>query len=125
MHGSRGWRGSADRYATVTQNDGTLAEGNFPLTISGNTRNQAEFVNDTLFILHDAYLDLYSIHGDAQDSRQHAFQNAAISTAGKYALVYERDGKSFRVDTKSKNVYSKTIDETLFPERSVKRGMLR
>ncbi len=105
--------GIGGRYATVTQNDGTLAEGNFPLTISGNTGYQAEFVNDTLFILHDAYLDLYSIHGDAQDSRQHAFQNAAISTAGKYALVYERDGKSFRVDTKSKNVYSKTIDENI------------
>lgn len=105
--------GIGGRYETVTQNDGALAEGNFPLTISGNTGYQAKFVNNTLFILHDAYLDLYSIHGDSEDSRQHTFQNAAISAAGKYVLIYEREGSSFRVDTKSKNIYSKTLDDNI------------
>lgn len=105
--------GIGGRYETVTQNDGELAEGNFPLTISGNTGYQAELVNDTLFILHDSYLDLYSIHGDAQDSRQHAYQNAVLSTAGKYSLIYERDGTLFRVDTKNKNIYSKSLDDNI------------
>ncbi len=99
--------------STVTQNEGELAEGNFPLSISGNSGYQAELVSDTLFLLHDDYLDIYSLHGDDEDSRQHAFQNASISAAGKYALIYERDGTSFRLDTKSKNIYSKTVDENI------------
>jgi len=106
--------GIGSRYETVTQNDGELAEGNFPLTISNASGYQAAIVSDTLFLLHDAYLDVYSIHGDTEDSRQHAFQNESMCAAdGKYVLVYEREGSSFRVDTKSKNVYSKTVDEDI------------
>ena len=48
--------GIGGRYDSVTQNDGTLAEGNFPLTISGSSSYQAALADDTLFLLHDAYL---------------------------------------------------------------------
>ncbi len=105
--------GSVDNYNTITQNDGELAEGNFPLTIAGNSGYQINFVGESLFILHDAYLDVYSLHGDEEDSRQHAYHNAALSTSDKYALVYEKNGTSFRLDRKGKNVYSKTIDENI------------
>ena len=81
--------GIGGRYDSVTQNDGTLAEGNFPLTISGSSSYQAALADDTLFLLHDAYLSTYSMHGDAGDNRQHAFQNATMNTAGKYVLLFE------------------------------------
>ena len=38
--------GIGSRYDSVTQNDGTLAEGNFPLTISGSSSYQADIVDD-------------------------------------------------------------------------------
>ncbi|MEE1396645.1 DUF5711 family protein [Ruminococcus sp.] len=102
--------GIGSRYQSVTQNDGTLAEGNFPLTISGNAGYQAELVDDTLFLLHDAYLDLYSMHGDSRDSRQHAYQDAGMASSKKYAVIFERGGTSFRLDTKNKNIYTKTAE---------------
>ncbi len=106
--------GIGSRYENkVTQNDGELAEGNFPLLITGNTGYQLKLANDTLFLLHDNYVDLYSIHGDSRDSRQHAFQNAMLSTDGKYGLIYENNGKSFRLDTKNKNLYNKTVDNNI------------
>ncbi len=105
--------GIGSRYDAVTQNDGALAEGNFPLTISGSTGYQAQLVDDTLFLLHDAYLDLYSLHGDSRDTRQHAYQNAVLRSNGKYALVFESGGTSFRLDTKHKNLFSKTVDEDI------------
>ena len=80
--------GIGSRYQSVTQNDGTLAEGNFPLTISGNAGYQAELVDDTLFLLHDAYLDLYSMHGDSRDSRQHAYQDAGMASSKKLSLIH-------------------------------------
>lgn len=114
--------GIGSRYETVTQNDGTLAEGNFPLTISGNTGYQVELVDDTLFLLHDAYLDLYSLHGDSRDTRQHAYQNAMIRSAGKYALLFESGGTSFRLDSKHKNIYSKSVDEDIISGTVSKNG---
>ena len=101
------------RYDSVTQNDGTLAEGNFPLTISGSSSYQAALADDTLFLLHDAYLSTYSMHGDAGDNRQHAFQNATMNTAGKYVLLFESGGTSFRLDTRHKNVYGKSVDNNI------------
>ena len=92
--------GIGGRYDSVTQNDGTLAEGNFPLTISGSSSYQAALADDTLFLLHDAYLSTYSMHGDAGDNRQHAFQNATMNTAGKYVLLFE-------------NVYGKSVDNNI------------
>ena len=105
--------GIGGRYDSVTQNDGTLAEGNFPLTISGSSSYQAALADDTLFLLHDAYLSTYSMHGDAGDNRQHAFQNATMNTAGKYVLLFESGGTSFRLDTRHKNVYGKSVDNNI------------
>ena len=105
--------GIGGRYDSVTQNDGTLAEGNFPLTISGSSSYQAALADDTLFLLHDAYLSTYSMHGDAGDNRQHAFQNATMNTAGKYVLLFENGGTSFRLDTRHKNVYGKSVDNNI------------
>ena len=104
--------GIGGRYDSVTQND-TLAEGNFPLTISGSSSYQAALADDTLFLLHDAYLSTYSMHGDAGDNRQHAFQNATMNTAGKYVLLFESGGTSFRLDTRHKNVYGKSVDNNI------------
>ena len=55
----------------------------------------AEIANDVLFIQNDAYLYLYSPHGDLKDVRQHMFSNAVLKTSGAYALVYESDGSGF------------------------------
>ena len=82
-------------------------------SISGSSSYQADIVDDTLFLLHDAYLDTYSLHGDSGDTRQHAFQNAMMCSGGKYALLYESGGTSFRLDTKHKNVYSKSVDNDI------------
>lgn len=110
--------GIGSRYSvTVTQNDGTLAEGNFPLSFSSDSGYTAKVVDENLFLLHDDYLDIYSIHGDSKDSRQHTYQNASITTCGKYALVYEVGGTAFRLDNKSKNFYDKTVNNDIITGR--------
>ena len=52
------------------------------------------------------------MHGDAGDNRQHAFQNATMNTAGKYVLLFN-GGASFRLDTRHKNVYGKSVDNNI------------
>ncbi len=114
--------GIGSRYDSVTENDGELAAGNFPLSFSGGASYQAELVDDTLFLLHDAYLDLYSLHGDHRDTRQHTYQNAMISTSSKYALLYESGGTSFRLDSKSKNIYNKSVDDNIITGKVSNQG---
>ncbi|MBQ8824815.1 MAG: hypothetical protein IJZ64_06245 [Ruminococcus sp.] len=105
--------GIGSRYESITQNDGALAEGNFPLSIYGNADYQIKAIDDTLFILNDSYLYLYSLHGDSIDTRQLAYTNAVMKESGSYALLYEHAGNSFRVDRKSRNVYSKLSSDVI------------
>lgn len=104
----------SSRYtSSVTQNAGTLAGGNFPLTLSSVSGYQVKLVEDSLFLLHDAYLDIYSQHGDEEDSRQLSYQDAVLCVNGRYALIYERAGSSFRLDTQNENIYAKTGDDDI------------
>ena len=51
--------GIGTRYESViTQNDGTLADGNFPLSITKNADYRAAVVENDLFILNASYLYL-------------------------------------------------------------------
>lgn len=105
--------GIGSRYEAITQNDGTLAEGNFPLSISRNAEYQAAVVEDTLFILNASYLYLYSQHGDLKDTRQLAYSKPIMKTDGNFALLYENSGTHFRVDRQSRNIYTKTVDNPI------------
>lgn len=105
--------GIGSRYEAITQNDGTLAEGNFPLSIARNATYQAAMVEDTLMILNGSYLYLYSLHGDVRDTRQLAYTNPILKTNENYALIYESDGTKFRVDRQSRNLYTKSLENPI------------
>ncbi|MCI5844467.1 MAG: DUF5711 family protein [Oscillospiraceae bacterium] len=105
--------GIGSRYEAITQNDGTLAEGNFPLSITRNAEYQAAVVEDNLFILNASYLYLYSLHGDLKDTRQLAYSKPVMKSNGNFALLYENGGTRFRVDRQSRNIYTKNMDNPI------------
>ncbi|MDO4156412.1 MAG: DUF5711 family protein [Oscillospiraceae bacterium] len=105
--------GIGSRYEAITQNDGTLAEGNFPLSITRNAEYQAALVEDNLFILNASYLYLYSLHGDLKDTRQLAYSKPVMKSNENFALLYENGGTRFRVDRQSRNIYTKNMDNPI------------
>ncbi len=105
--------GIGSRYEAITQNDGTLAEGNFPLSITRNAEYQAAVVEDNLFILNASYLYLYSLHGDLKDTRQLAYSKPIMKSNENFALLYENGGTRFRVDRQSQNLYTKNVDNPI------------
>ncbi len=104
--------GIGGRFQSV-RSGGELAEGNFPLSISGGIDYQTAELNGYLAILSDAYLYIYSDKGELYEERQHAYSNAVLQTSGKRALVYESGGNNFRVENKSKVLYSKKLDSNI------------
>ena len=56
--------GIGTRYQTIRQNDGTLAEGNFPLTVSGGIDYETADMNGSLVILSDANFYIYGLDGN-------------------------------------------------------------
>ena len=106
--------GIGTRYESViTQNDGTLADGNFPLSITKNADYRAAVVENDLFILNASYLYLYSLHGDLKETRQLAYSKPILKSNDYFALLYENGGTRFRVDRQSGNVYTKTMDQAI------------
>ncbi|MBQ8514932.1 MAG: hypothetical protein IJ496_05985 [Ruminococcus sp.] len=105
--------GVGNRIESIRQNDGVLADGNFPLHISGNGEYQAQILDDHLAILNNSYLYLYSIQGDSTDTRQVAYTNAILKSSGGYALCFENGGIGFRVDKVSDAVYEKEAEDLI------------
>ncbi len=105
--------GIGGKFQSVKSSNGELAEGNFPLSISGGIDYQTEDLNGYLAILSDAYLYIYNANGDLYEDRQHAYSNAMLQTAGKKAIIYESGGNKFRVENRSKVFYSKKLENNI------------
>ncbi len=105
--------GMENKIDSIRQNEGVLADGNFPLNISGSEDYQAELMGDDLAILNNSYLYLYSDQGESIDTRQIAYTNAVIRTCGDRILSFENGGLGFRVDNSNGCVYEKEAENII------------
>lgn len=105
--------GIGGKFQSVKSNSGKLAEGNFPLSISGGIDYQTANLNGYLAILSDAYLYIYTDDGDLHENRQHTYSNARMQIAGKKILIYESGGKRFRIENRNKVYYSKKLEDNI------------
>lgn len=114
--------GIGNRYQSVKSSNGELAEGNFPLSISGGIDYQTSNLDGSLAILSDAYFYIYNLDGSLREERQHAYANAMFQTSGKKSIVYESGGNNFRVESKSKTVYTKKLEQNIIFARISSKG---
>lgn len=102
-------RGIGRQYKTIV-NSGQLAEGNFPLDISGETDYQLRYTGEKVMVLNDTYLYIYDTEGNLLKKRQHAYMNSVLCTAGGRALVYENGGSRFTLEDEESVIYNKAFD---------------
>ncbi|MCQ2434734.1 MAG: DUF5711 family protein [Oscillospiraceae bacterium] len=98
---------------TITQNDGTFSDGNFPLSIYGGAAYQTATIDNLLLILSDSYLYMYQTDGVLLSRRQHAYGSAMLQAAGSYALIYESGGTHFRLEGSGKTFYEKSVSDPI------------
>lgn len=116
--------GLGEKYQQTIKNDGTLAEGNFPIEVSGGSAYQMDFTDDTIYLLNDAYVYIYNEDGSLIESRQHAYSNAVMQTANGMSLIYESGGYNFKVESNSKTVFSDKMENNIIFGRISSQGYI-
>ncbi|MBQ4464799.1 MAG: hypothetical protein II916_02395 [Oscillospiraceae bacterium] len=107
--------GIGSRYQdNVTRSEDADLTGEFELKVSGGVDYHAGFIGNSLLILCDKYLYVYTSDGKQKDSRQHAYSNAIMKIAGSRALIYSHNGTSFRLDTPNGNVYQAQTEKPIW-----------
>ena len=114
-------RGLGKQYTTIV-NDGKLADGNFPIEITGSVNYQTDCADNCVIILSDAYIYFYSEEGGLIKKRQHAYTNAVMNAMNDKVLVYEHGGNRFSVEDRTGIIYSQQLDENIIFARLSKEG---
>jgi len=106
----------------IIKNDGRLAEGNFPIEISGGAGYQLKYSDDKVFLLSDAYIYYYNTDGGLLKKRQHVYSNSVLNTAGGNALIYESGGNELSVENEDEVIYTKSYDSIIMFARLSSKG---
>ena len=70
-------------------------------------------IGKDLVLLTDTMLMLYNSQGKCTGSYEHGYSNPIILTSGDRVLAFDRGGKRFQVDSRSKSLFSKTLNYTI------------
>ena len=92
-------------------NDGTLAAGNFPITLSDNGSTSL-FVSEDMFVsVDDSAIKFFDINGEQQKLIQHTMAHPAACVCDDKMLIYENGGNSFELLGFKGEIYTKKLDE--------------
>ncbi|MCM1505629.1 MAG: DUF5711 family protein [Ruminococcus flavefaciens] len=97
-------RGIGRQYNTII-NSGTLAEGNFPIEVTGEYSYQLKQTQDKLILLSDVHIFFYNTDGTLMRKRQHAYTNAVLRADNGRALIYENGGDDFCIENEEGIIY--------------------
>lgn len=90
-----------------------VGSGGFPVDLPGSTGYVMEELGDNFYLLTDTYLYTYNSDGATIANIQHGFQNPVSVSNDKRVMVYDRNGKGIKLFSRSAEVYSITLDDTI------------
>ena len=105
-------RGIGEQYRTIV-NSGKLAEGNFPIEVSGGADYQLEFTDSKMILISDTYTYYYDTDGALLKKRQHTYTNTVLRASGGRALLYENGGNELSVEDEDEVFYTKSFSKRL------------
>lgn len=87
-----------------------FGQSKYPVEIEDGTLSAAVPVGSNIGILTDTSFIVYSKNGDKLDTRPHGINNPTAVYGGGKALIYDRGGKSFKVESRYSEEYSSNAD---------------
>ena len=106
-------KGIFDKPHGLIVNDGKLAAGNFPLTLSDNGTAKLYTCDDMFVSVDDSAAKFYDISGNLINTVQHTLAHPSACVSGKKMLIYENGGNSFELLNVKGEIYKKKLDDTL------------
>jgi len=89
---------------------GEFGSGQYPLMISSGNFRQAVPIGSNIGVLTDTSVIIYSRSGAELAQRPHGMSDPNIDAAGGKAVVFDRGGKTFRVETRFYEPFTATTD---------------
>lgn len=105
-------RGIGEQYRTIV-NTGRLAEGNFPIDMSGGADYQLTATGKNVEVLSDTYTLYYDVEGNLIKKRQHSYTNSVLCVSGGKTLIYESSGDDLSVEEAENVIYEKEFDNNI------------
>lgn len=104
------WRAIIEPFRDIFRPRG---EGGFPVTLPGSTQYTLGELGDNFYLLTDTYLYTYDRDGAEIGSFQHGFQNPASVSNDRRAMVYDINGSSFKLFSRTAEVYKTTLENSI------------
>lgn len=105
--------GILDKSHDTIVNDGTVQSGNFPIELGESSVNIIRRMDNNIIISDDGHMYFYDENGKLRDTVYHNFGSPVIKTAGKRILSFDNGGNTFRVYSKSGEIYEKKIEDPI------------
>lgn len=90
-----------------------VGKAGFPVSLPGSAAYDMGELGGNFYLLTDTYLYTYTGGGAEIKSVQHGFNRPASSSTDRRVLVYDRNGKDFKVFSKSEEIFSKAMDDAI------------
>ncbi|MGN0695140.1 MAG: DUF5711 family protein [Oscillospiraceae bacterium] len=90
-----------------------LAEGRFPIAVSGGSDYQLKAMDNYFAFLDDSKFYVYTADGEPVIEKQHTYANPILTVSNKKALIYDLGGNGFSLESKYKTIYEKNCDQTI------------
>ncbi len=86
----------------------------YPLTVPGSRTADIEAQGSSAAVLTQTQFMVYSSSGKQQISSIHGFSNPLMSVTGNRSLVFDRGGTGIKVFSKSKELFRKNFENTIY-----------
>lgn len=98
----------SDFFSSFSRGDG------YPLTVPGSKTVQAESLNSGAAVLTQTQFFVYSKTGKELQSSVHGFSNPLMTKHNNRTVVYDRGGNGIKVYSKTKQIFSRTFENTIY-----------
>ncbi|MBR1592254.1 MAG: hypothetical protein IJ666_04505 [Ruminococcus sp.] len=116
-------KGISKQYHMII-NDGVLAQGNYPIEVSGGNNFQLCCTGSDFAVLTDAYIYFYNEKGELIRKRQHGYINPVMRCSGENLLIYENGGNDFCIENRDDVIYEKNFGTNIIFARISAEGYI-
>ncbi len=90
-----------------------VGKGGFPVNLPGSTEYYLGELDEGFYLLTDTNIYTYNAEGAEIVSIQHGFQNPESVSSASRALVYDKNGTSFKLYSRTEEVFRNTVSDSI------------
>lgn len=90
-----------------------VGEGGFPVELPGSAGYTLDELGENFYLLTDTYIYTYNSEGAKITDVQHGFQNPVSQSNDRRVVVYDKNGKEFKLYSRTGEIFSGGVDDSI------------